>query len=186
MIYVPSNRLFKIRIKPICVDEIQAHGSVRAILKDAITGQKKLIKGHNIVTDVGDIYAAKKFADEVPDYNFATSCILKVGTGTSLTSKSDTDIEQEITGSCKMSSDGYPKTGDDDPDNGDGGVDIVTWKFYYDMGELIHNGISECGIASECGIPPNQLLSHVLFDSAFDKDGSHTLTIFINHRFNGV
>lgn len=181
------NRLFRVRAKPARIKEkMPVQENITAVLKDVRTGEKKVIKGKNIVCNGGDKYYAQMAANETPDYAYATSGRLKLGKGTTTPAKGDTDIETEISGTCKLASEAYPKTNDTDPDNGSGSTDTVTWKFYYDTSEAIDTNISECALASECAIPPNELLMHGLFDSPFNKTGSQTLTIFINHRFNGV
>jgi hypothetical protein len=163
-------------------------GRVFAVLEDVKgphKGRVQIFEGYNIVCNDGDLYYAQMAADETPDNDF-TGGGLKLGTGSTAPTKSDTDIETYIADSYKAVSDGYPKTNDDDGNNGGAGTDIVTWKYFYDTTEVNENGINECAICSDSSAPPTAILNHAHFSASFDKDNSQTLTVFVNHTFNGT
>jgi len=145
-------------------------------------GSKAVIPGKNIVTDEGDIYYAQKVAGESTDFD---TPFLRLGTGTSTPAKTDTDVQTFITGSEKAVDSGFPQRNNADPGNTDGGVDTVTWKITYALGDLDTTGISEGAIVDD-GTSPTKALCHFLFSSAFDVADTDQLTVYVNHTFTGV
>ncbi len=145
-------------------------------------GSKKVIKGKNIVTDEGDIYYAQKVSGETTDFE---TPYLRLGTGTDTPAKTDTDVTTYITGSAKIVDSGFPQRNNADPGNTDGGVDTVTWKITYALGDLNTTGISEGAIVDDA-TSPTKAICHFLFSSAFDVADTDQLTVYVNHTFTGV
>ncbi len=145
-------------------------------------GSEQIIKGKNIVTDEGDIYYAQKVTGETTDFE---TPYLRLGTGTSTPAKTDTDVTTYITGSARAVDSGFPQRNNADPGNTDGGVDTVTWKISYALGDLNTTGISEGAIVDD-GASPTKAICHFLFSSAFDVADTDQLTVYVNHTFTGV
>jgi hypothetical protein len=150
-------------------------------------GEKKIWRYEdiNIVTDEGDRYYAQKAAGETPTNNFNT---MYLGNGTqptwSKTSNHGT-LAGLISGSAKTVASGYPKTNDTDPDNTGGGVDVVTWKFAWAKADFSANGINQADISVAGATAASPILTGFNM-TAFDKTFNDTLTIFVNHSFEGV
>lgn len=167
-------------------EEVLNIGNVVAILENVKTGHKKIIHGLNIVTNDGDAYYAQMACAETPDDDFdGASSGLRLGTGTTSPTKTDTDVTTFLSGSDHALDSGYEKTNDDDPDNTGAGVDIVTWRFSYATDEGNGTDIAEGAIVDN-KTTPTAALTHFLFAAAFDKTSSDTLKVFVNHQFNGV
>ena len=169
--------------------------------------------GSNLVTDWGDIYYAKKSAGETPSTGenfYAPSCVLNnpasadtiakldkygqvlspitTGTGTA------TDSVRPLT----VASPTYPKTNDQDSDNGGAGLDSVSYRFDWsqtqmDTGSGTQNPIRGGAIydASRTGsnlTATTLILTHWNFanPTSFHKTSTDTLKLFVNHTFNGV
>jgi hypothetical protein len=139
----------------------------------------------NIVTDAGDRYYAQRAAGETPTNNFNT---MYLGNGTQPTwSKTSNfgDLAGAISGSAKTVASGYPKTNDTDPDNTGGGVDVVTWKFAWSKTDFAATGINQAVITISGASSASPILTGFNM-TAFDKTTNDTLTIFVNHSFEGV
>lgn len=165
-------------------EKIRIRGTVVFVLQDIETGEIIRKMTHNIVTNAGDKYYAELGAHQTPAVDF-TSGGLKLGSGTTTPTKSDSDVTTYLTGTYKGIYSGYPKTNDTDPLNGAGGVDIITYRYFYDTSEANYTGIAEGAIVDQES-SPTAALTHFLFDSAFDKTSKQTLTVFVNHEFAGV
>lgn len=190
------NKLFRMRtelIKPTLQDvlgiikglpdKVGIRGIVEVHLLNIRTGIDKVFYSHNIVTNEGDKYYAQCGAQEAPTNDYtAGGC--KLGTGTTNPAKGNTDIETDLGASYKGVFATYPKT--DDGESANGGVDIVTYKFYWGAAEAISAGISEAAICSDNAAPPDGLLSRLEFGTPFEKTGEECLTLFIHHEMNGV
>lgn len=150
----------------------------------AVLGSKDkrfFIVGKNIVTDAGDQYYAEAAVGS-PSWTVAG---MRLGTGTTAPTKTDTDVSTFLTGSAKAIDTGYPTTNDTDTDNTGAGVDVITWRVSYGTSEANGTGISEGAIVDNL-TTPTKALTHFLFATAFDKTSSDTLKVFVNHTFNGV
>ena len=156
--------------------------NVLAIIKKK-NGEIQKIKGHNIVTDNGDEYYARKIVNDTS--NITTPFYLRLGTGTDNPTKSETDVENYIDGSAKQVDNGFPKRNYTDDGNSDGGVNVITYKITYGIGELEANDISE-GALVDNGDNPTKTLNHFLFDSSFNLTSNDQLIVFVNHSFVGV
>jgi len=162
--------------------KIKKYNVVAILGKENQLFPSKLIYAKNLVTDDGDLYYAQKSAGETADNSYVG---MRLGTGTTSTNKSDTDVLTENSAGRKVLDATYPKTNDGDADNTGSGVDIVTWRVSYTTSEANFNGISEGAIVDDINTPTSAL-AHWLFSVPFDKTSSDTLKVIVNHRFNGV
>lgn len=159
--------------------------NVIIILRDGFGRIKYYEKVENIVTNEGDRYYAQRACGETPTYNFNT---MVLGNGTQPTwSKTSTysNLGSPISGSAKTVSTGYPKTNDTDPDNGGGGVDVITWKFSWAKTDFSATGINQAVITISNPSSGSPILTGFNM-TAFDKTENDTLTIFVNHTVEGV
>jgi hypothetical protein len=157
------------------------------VVLEKVNGEKKIWKYEdvNIVTDEGDKYYAQKAAGETPTNNFNT---MYLGNGTQPTWTKTSDygtLTGAISGSAKTVSSGYPKTNDTDPDNTGGGVDVVTWKFSWAKADFSATGINQAVISISGASSASPILTGFNM-TPFDKTSNDTLTIFVNHSFEGV
>jgi len=159
--------------------------NVIAILENKKTGEKRIIKTHNIVTNDGDVYYAQSGAAESPTNTFNSMYLGTTGSPSTGKTSDYSDITFQ-SGSEKLVKSTYPKTDDGDSDNTGAGVDKVTWTFEYSAGDGNWTGITEgiISIASASGSDP--VLTHFSFGGAFNKDSSTTLKVIVNHEANGV
>ena len=139
------------------------------------------IAGKNLVTDAGDQY----YAESVVGTPSWTVGGMRLGTGTTAPTKTDTDVTTVLAGSEKAIDTGYPVTNDTDPDNTGAGVDVVTWRVSYGTAEANGTGIAEGAIVDDINTP-TKALTHFLFSATFDKTSNDTLKVIVNHTFNGV
>lgn len=153
--------------------------NVHAILKCKDT--YIYIAGKNLVTDAGDQY----YAESVVGTPSWTVGGMRLGTGTTAPTKTDTDVTTLLSGSEKAIDTGYPVTNDTDPDNTGAGVDVVTWRVSYGTAEANGTAIAEGAIVDNI-TTPTKALTHFLFSATFDKTSNDTLKVIVNHTFNGV
>jgi hypothetical protein len=145
-------------------------------------GSKSIIRGKNIVTNDGDIYYAQKVAGEPTDFENPS---MRLGTDTTSPDKTDTDVKLFIAGSNKPVDAGFPQRNNGDPGNTLGGVNTVTWKISYDLGDLNVTDIAEAAIVDD-GTAPTKAICRFLFDSPFDVSDTDQLTVYVNHTMVGV
>lgn len=161
-------------------------GLALAVLRNQELELELLIPGINVVTDLGDIYYAQSSVAEAPDDDFdAAGAGFHLGTDNTAPTKSDTDVTTEDTAGRKATDATYPRTADPDGDNGGAGVDIVTWRVSYTIAEAIITGIWEGAIVDD-RTTATAALTHFLFAAQFNKTGSDTLKVFVNHEMLGV
>ncbi len=163
-------------------DAIGARENITIVISDKNGNIKNIAKGKNIVTDDGDIAYAQLVVSEAT--NFDTPFI-RLGTSGSAVTKSDTDVNTFITDSDLALDVGFPQRDNSDPGNIDGGVDVITWKFSYALGDLDTTGIAEGAIVNN-GTTPTSALNHFLFAAPFDVASTDQLTVYVNHTFNGI
>lgn len=152
--------------------------------------------GKNIITNDGDLYYAQQAAGETPtnDFDGANGRIeLQNPASADTPAKTDTygDVSSPITASRATFDATYPKTNDTDTDNTGKAVDAITWKKSYGTSDF--DTESANNITGGCihigGATPSAgtlLLTHFNFSSSFEKLSTDTLTVWINHLFNGV
>lgn len=163
-------------------DSIGAKENVTVVLKDAEGNVTNVVKGKNIVTDAGDIAYAQKIVSEATSFDTPS---IRLGTGSTAVTKADTDVETFIAGSNKAVDVGFPQRNNVDPGNVDGGVDVITWKFSYALGDLDQLAINEGAIVDD-GTTPTTALNHFLFQAPFDVSATDQLTVYVNHTLNGI
>lgn len=139
------------------------------------------IPGANIVTNDGDEYYAGA-AVGAPSWSVAG---LRLGTGSTAPTKTDTDVTTFVSTSDKATDATYPKVNDDDVDNTGAGLDVVSWRVTYTTSEANATGINE-GALVDSVTTPTKALCHFLFAASFDKTSNDTLKVFVNHSFTGV
>lgn len=172
--------------------------------KDAVTGKTIRIQevGPNIITNAGDKYYAQKgalrgtmSADQVThtfsrgEMVVARSYKTLVATGgKTATFGRFVGLGVTYTGRKTFAS-GYPKTDDSDTDNTGRTADAVTYKVIYGTTEANYT-IRAVGICRRTAATNSngQLLSYKTLTAAqfVQKTSSITLTVYINHTFNGV
>jgi hypothetical protein len=183
--YDKSKPIEKTRVKETCV----------LVTKDALTGKTLSVQeiGPNIVTDVGDTYYAQRGANGTVTYTFSAGRMVAARSYTITAAKTATfgrfvGLGSTYTGRTSFAS-GYPKANDTDVDNTGKGVDVVTYKSVYTTAQANYTvravGICRAGGATNSS---GQLLSYKTLTVAqrVQKTSSITLTVYINHTFNGV
>ena len=166
--------------------EIAIAGTVLGVLRHQALGLELTVPGVNIVTNDGDQYYAQMACGESPTDDFdGASGGLRLGSGSTSPSKTDTDGRTFLSGSGHALDATYEKTNDGDSDNTGAGVDVVTWRFSYLTSEGNVNSIAEGAIVDD-RTTPTAALSHFLFAASFNKTNSDTLKVFVNHTMNGV
>lgn len=168
------------------VDKTLITGLVVATLRDEKLGLELQIPGMNIVTNDGDVWYAQRAAGEtVTDDFLAASAGFRLGTSNTAPTKTDTDVTTEDSAGRKAVDATYPQTDDADGDNTGAGVDILTWRVSYTTAEAIITGIQEGAIVDD-RTTPTAALTHFLFAASFNKTGTDTLKVSVNHQLNGV
>ena len=158
--------------------------NVLAIVQDKYGKIKSIVKGTNIVGNVGDIYYAEMGCSEGPTNAFA-NCFL----GTSVVAESKDDDWSDLTfiaSSEKAPTATYPMTDDQDADNSGKAVDSITYKYEWTAGDFNDAAIG-CGaiaVAAASGTDP--ILTRWKFAAAFPKTASDTLKLYVNHNMLGV
>lgn len=153
---------------------------------------KRLIPGHNIVTNDGDLYYAESMAAATPTNAFDSLYMSTVAWSPSPSKTSSTDdLASFIAGAEKLKTATYPKVNDGDADNTGAGTDVVTWAFSYTKGDFNDATIEGCGLTLPAltswggGAGDDVLLT--AFDlTSFAKTADDTLKVFVNHTPTGV
>lgn len=164
--------------------ELAIGGQVFAVLRDPLLERELVIPGLNIVTNAGDLYYAQLGASEAVTNDFAAGG-LRLGDDNTAPTKADDDVTNFLAGTGHAIDATYPKTNDDDGDNGDAGTDVVSYRYSYTTAQGNATGIIEGAIVDNI-TTPTAALTHFLFAAAFDKTASDTLKVFVNHEVNGV
>lgn len=159
------------------------------------SGKQELIKEfdytHNLITDDGEIYYAKKSAGEAPSANENfLSGRFEMGTTAYTEAETDTFTQfdvagtSKITGSRQIFTSGYPKTNDTgDTDNTGDAVDSVSYAVNYSASAWSDNDVEQgCIHDNVSPVGATKLLSVFSFTS-FAKTSSDTLKVFVNHQF---
>lgn len=146
---------------------------------------------HNLVTNDGEIYYAKKGAGETPAANedFSTG-FFEMGTTAYTEAETDTFTNFDVAGTSKIGGSrlaftgGYPKTNDTgDADNTGDAVDAVSYAINYSAASW-NDASVEQGVIHDNATPvaSTKLLCSFSFTS-FAKTASDTLKVFVNHAF---
>ena len=147
---------------------------------------------HNLVTNDGEIYYAKKGAGETPstNENFEDTGRFEMGTTAYTEAETDTFTNFDVSGSSKISgsrqvfTSGYPKTNDTaDSDNTGDATDAVSYAVNYSASAWNDANVEQgCIHAIASPVNASKLLSVFSFTS-FAKTSSDTLKVFVNHAF---
>lgn len=146
---------------------------------------------HNLVTDDGEIYYAKKGAGETPctNENFLTGRFEMGTTGyveaeTDTFSNFDVACTSKIAGSRQTYTACYPKTNDTgDADNTGDAIDAVSYAVLYTTCSWNDTTVEQ-GVIHDNASPvgATKLLAAFSFTS-FAKTACDTLKVFVNHAF---
>lgn len=152
-------------------------------------GRKWLFGGFNIVTNNGDTYYAQRGAAETPTNDFNDLFLSTVAFSPAPSKSTDAgDLASTISGGEKAVDATYPRTNDPDADNTGSGVDVVTHRFSYSAADFNDPSIEGLTIAvsgTTFGSGTDPLLNAANL-TAFDKQATDTLKVFVNHTMNGV
>lgn len=171
---------------------LRVSGQIIVVLKNTLTGAKRTMKTHNIVTNAGDHYYAQTAAEETKLFTVAG---MRLGTNAGAATspvKGDVKLQTTTTSALLASSEKaidatYPKSDDGDGDNTGSGVDIVTWRTSWLVSESNSANIATVDLPDSLTDGSiTQSLSIANFASKFTKSSSDTLKVFVNHTFNGV
>jgi hypothetical protein len=146
---------------------------------------------HNLVTNDGEIFYAKKGAGETPatDENFQAGRF-EMGTTAYTEAETDAFTNFDVSGSSKISgsrqvfTSGYPKTNDTgDADNTGDATDAVSYAVNYSASAWNDTDVEQGCIHDKASpVSATKLLSVFSFTS-FAKTSSDTLKVFVNHAF---
>ena len=159
------------------------------------TGKIDMIKEfdytHNLVTNDGEIYYAKKGAGETPatNENFLSGRF-EMGTTAYTEAETDTFTSFDVSGSSKIANSRqtftstYPKTNDTgDADNTGDATDAVSYAVNYSAASWNDTDVEQgCIHDNSSPVSATKLLSVFSFTS-FAKTSSDTLKVFVNHAF---
>ena len=157
--------------------------SVILVLINKKTGEKKVIKGENIITTAGDTYYAQKACGESPTNNFSQLYLCTAGPTTP--AKDDDYSDFTVSGGTnnpKSPESGYPKTNDNDSDNTGAGVGITSWKYAYAITDGPFTSITHWFISKAGASGTDPILNSYKCPSAWDKDASSEAKVFVNHQ----
>lgn len=159
------------------------------------SGKQEMIKQfdytHNLVTNDGEIFYAKKGAGETPSANEAFNTG-RFDMSTTAYSEAETDTYLEydvattatIAGSIQTFTAGYPKTNDTgDADNTGDAVDAVSYAVNYSAAAW-NDATVETGCIHDNASPVSTTKLLAVFSfTQFAKTASDTLKVFVNHAF---
>lgn len=174
-------------------DDVDTKETVVLVLETPEGRITKTIVWDNLVTDAGDRYYAELAVIGFQGSGSPTNSFqyLELGTaGNTPTKSSDrSDVTSKVSSSIKVVSSGYPTTNDTDTLNTGAGVDIISWKFEYGTAEANASGIDRCIITNG----PSPGASEAVLNygdsftgGSFTKTSNDLLTVYVNHRLNGV
>jgi hypothetical protein len=166
--------------------------NVTAVLTNVKTGEKRVYKAGNIVTNDGDHYYAHAAAKGI----LGVEALLFTGTiGIALgynagspSAPAKTDVALgETTGSTefefKAIDSGYPKTNDPDTNNPGAAVDTISWRTSFTTAEGNHTDIATLALGEDS---LNHLICVANFGAKFDKTTADTLQVYVNHNVLGA
>lgn len=156
--------------------------------------EKEVLCGHNLVTNLGDLYYAESLAIGIIGSGAPTDDHDFLYLSTTLFSPAPVkgtdagDLASTIAGSKKALTATYPKVNDGDADNTGSGTDIVTHLFTYttgDFNDATIEGVCIAETATTFGSGTDPILN-ARNETAFAKTATDTLKVFINHTITGV
>jgi len=176
--------------------EIDSNNNVLGVLENTETGFTTYNWGANLVGTKGDIYYAKKSSDETPATNenfLQGKAELQTGVvGTPAKGDTYSTVLLPVVASrIALASAAYPKTDDqaaNAAENPTGTVESITYKYYWNTTSFSATGITG-GMIHDAPATPlagSALLTHWGFAASFSKTLTDTLTLYVNHKMNGV
>ena len=148
------------------------------------TGERKLVLGHNLVTDDGELHYAQLIAQETPTNAFG---VMELATAVPTQASTDDRSDYTIQASSeKAFSSGYPKRNDTDAGNTGKGTDVFTYKAEYVPGDGNWTGLLGGIITNASPGASEALLTGFDFSGSINKDSSTALTVWVNHAPTGV
>jgi len=165
------------------IEKMRIGENIVLVFTDHEKDRTEILFSHNIVTDAGDLYYAQHGANQTPNPNFAVTGGMRLGTGAGTPDKSWTDCDTFF-GVGKVISATYPKTNDGDPSNTGADVDIVSYRHEWSTTENNGSAMTNGAIVDDI-VAPSTALCAFLFGPR-TKANTETLSIFTNHRMNGV
>ena len=165
-------------------EPVQIAGEVVAVVYRA-DGTREVHRTRNIVGDAGDIYYAERGAAETPTNVFG---ILELGTAGDAPGKGSdrSNMTTIISGSQEAIDATYPQSNDSDGDNSGAGVDVCSYRYTYEKGDLNTSGIDRGIITNVSPGASEPVLTYFTFASSFTVTSDDTLVVFVNHTFNGT
>ena len=170
-------------VRVLSFPEVSPSGSVDMI--------KEFDYTHNLVTNDGEIFYAKKGAGETPatNENFASGRF-EIGTTAYTEAETDTFTDFDVGGSSKIANSRqtftstYPKTNDTaDADNTGDAADAVSYAVNYAAAAWSDTDVEQgCIHDNASPVSATKLLAVFSFTS-FAKTSSDTLKVFVNHAF---
>lgn len=172
-------------------------GRVVAHILRGDTGTVEVVQDHNIVTDDGDIYYAERggnAATPTAPTNFTAGLVfdgvVELFNGASSAPAKGNQYSAgvgAVANSVQAIDGTYPQLNDGDARNTGAGVDIITYRVSYTAGQIVATGIADVLIRDPGGSPvgTDPILMHSEL-TPFNLTASDTLTLFVNHRMNGV
>lgn len=180
-------------------DPVPVRANVLLILKDAATGRvEKVVEAHNLVTNDGAQFYAKKGAGETPTYTFNAGKLALAssykGTESATRTLGFLTFGSANTSGIRNFDAGYPKTNDSDTDNTGAGVRVVTYRRTYTTSEANFTikalGICRNGATTNPAAAASLrvLLNYLTLATSerITKTSSQTLKVFVNHSFAGA
>lgn len=159
------------------------------------SGKQEMIKEfdytHNLVTNDGEIYYAKKGAGETPatNENFFSGRF-EMGTTAYTEAETDTFNEFDVAGTSKISgsrqtfTSTYPKTNDTgDTDNTGDSTQAVSYAVNYSASAWNDTDVEQGCIHDNSSPTTSTKLLCVFSFTSFAKTSSDTLKVFVNHTF---
>ncbi len=181
--YLTKQRLEDNVIRVLSFPEVSPSGSIDMI--------KEFDYTHNLVTNDGEIFYAKKGAGETPsaNENFAAGRF-EIGTTAYTEAETDTYNEFDVSGTSSISGSnqvftaGYPKTNDTgDADNTGDATDAVSYAVNYSAASWNDTDVEQGAILDHATPVTTSKLLAVFSFTSFAKTSSDTLKIFVNHAF---
>ena len=170
-------------VRVLSFPEVSPSGSIDMI--------KEFDYTHNLVTNDGEIFYAKKGAGETPstNENFQGGRF-EMGTTAYTEAETDTFNNFDVSGSSKISgsrqvfTSGYPKTNDTgDADNTGDATDAVSYAVNYSASAWNDANVEQGAIHDNASPASATKLLSVFSFTSFAKTSSDTLKVFVNHAF---
>jgi hypothetical protein len=165
-------------------DIVPKHRNIVAVVGHA-WGEKEVFLGSNIVTNDGDLHYAQRAVSETLTNAFGEH---ELATAAATGHPAKTSVRSNLTtvaATQKATDTGYPTRNDSDGDNTGAGVDIVTHRVSYTVGDFSQSGITHGCITNNTPATAEVLLTAYAFGASFNKTSSDTLKVFVNHEMLG-